>query len=90
MEFVTGSPLVALAHGGDEAISVVRTLMGATDGRKSAPGTIRGDFGCSIGANLVHGSDSTAKNTEKELNIWFPNGEGLQNWTRSDADWLDA
>lgn len=89
MEFVLGAPLVAIALRGDEAVSVVRTLMGATDGRKSPPGTIRGDFGCSIGANLVHGSDS-AENAEKELGIWFPGGEGLVDWQRADSDWLDA
>jgi nucleoside-diphosphate kinase len=87
--FITGSPLVALALQGDEAVAVVRNLMGATDGRKAAPGTVRGDFGCSIGANLVHGSDS-AENAAKELAIWFPGGAGLYDWERADQAWLDA
>ena len=84
MSFITGSPLVAVALQGDEAVSVVRTLVGATDGRKADPGTVRGDFGISVGANLVHGSDS-AESAEAELAIWFPNGDGLVDWQRCDT-----
>ena len=57
-EFVTSGPLVALVLQGDEAIEVVRGINGATDGRKAAPGTVRGDFSLSNRENLVHGSDS--------------------------------
>ena len=56
--FVTSGPLVALVLEGDEAIEVVRAINGATDGRKAAPGTIRGDLSLSNRENLVHGSDS--------------------------------
>src|SRR4029453_3061120 len=56
--FVTSGPSVAMVVEGDEAIDVVRTINGATDGRKAAPGTIRGDFALSNRENLVHGSDS--------------------------------
>ena len=56
---------------GDEAIEVVRLLNGATDGRKAAPGTIRGDLALSNRENLVHGSDS-AESAEREIGIWFP------------------
>jgi nucleoside-diphosphate kinase len=70
-EFVTGGPLVAMVLEGDEAIAVVRATAGATDGRKAAPGTIRGDLSLSNRENLVHGSDS-AESAERELAIWFP------------------
>jgi nucleoside-diphosphate kinase len=70
-EFVTGGPLVALVLEGDEAIGVVRAIAGATDGRKAAPGTIRGDLSLSNRENLVHGSDS-AESADRELAIWFP------------------
>ncbi|HET8960513.1 nucleoside-diphosphate kinase [Nocardioides sp.] len=70
-DFVTGGPLVAMVLEGDEAIAVVRALAGATDGRKAAPGTIRGDLSLSNRENLVHGSDS-AESAERELAIWFP------------------
>jgi nucleoside-diphosphate kinase len=69
--FVTSGPLVALVLEGDEAIEVVRALNGATDGRKAAPGTIRGDLALSNRENLVHGSDSP-ESAEREIGIWFP------------------
>jgi nucleoside-diphosphate kinase len=69
--FVTSGPVVALVLEGDQAIEVVRGLNGATDGRKAAPGTIRGDFSLSNRENLVHGSDSE-ESAEREIGIWFP------------------
>jgi nucleoside-diphosphate kinase len=69
--FVTSGPLVVAVLEGDEAIEVVRALNGATDGRKAAPGTIRGDLSLSNRENLVHGSDS-AESAQREIKIWFP------------------
>jgi len=69
--FVTSGPLVALVLEGDSAIEVVRGINGATDGRKAAPGTVRGDLSLSNRENLVHGSDST-ESAEREIAIWFP------------------
>jgi nucleoside-diphosphate kinase len=71
-DFVTSGPLVAMVLEGDEAIEVIRALNGATDGRKAAPGTIRGDFSLSNRENLVHGSDSE-ESASREIKIWFPN-----------------
>jgi nucleoside-diphosphate kinase len=70
-DFVTSGPLVAVILEGDEAIEVVRLLNGSTDGRKAAPGTIRGDLSLSGRENLVHGSDSE-ESAEREIAIWFP------------------
>ena len=70
-DFVTSGPLLAAILEGDEAIEVVRGLNGATDGRKAAPGTIRGDLSLSNRENLVHGSDSP-ESAEREIKIWFP------------------
>jgi nucleoside-diphosphate kinase len=70
-DFVISGPLVALVLEGDEAIEVVRALNGATDGRKAAPGTIRGDLSLSNRENLVHGSDSE-ESAAREIKIWFP------------------
>lgn len=70
-EFVTGGPLVALVLEGDEVIDVVRAMNGATDGRKAAPGTIRGDLSNSKSENLVHASDSP-ESAKRELDLWFP------------------
>jgi len=69
--FITSGPLVALVLEGDESIEVVRALNGATDGRKAAPGTIRGDLSLSNRENLVHGSDSP-ESASREIALWFP------------------
>src|SRR3954452_19726800 len=70
-DFVTSGPLVAMVLEGDEAIEVIRALNGATDGRKAAPGTIRGDLSLSNRENLVHGSDSE-ESAAREIKNWFP------------------
>ena len=70
-EFAVSGPLVALVLEGDEAISVVRTLNGATDGRAAAPGTVRGDLSLSNRENLVHASDSE-ESSAREIALWFP------------------
>jgi nucleoside-diphosphate kinase len=69
--FVTSGPSVAMVLEGDEAVEVVRAVNGATDGRKAAPGSIRGDYSLSNRENLVHGSDS-AESAEREIAIFFP------------------
>jgi len=70
-DFVTSGPLIALVVAGDEAVEVVRAINGATDGRKAAPGTIRGDLSLSNRENLVHGSDSP-ESAAREIALWFP------------------
>lgn len=69
--FMTSGPLVAAIVSGDQAISVVRALVGATDGRAAAAGTIRGDHSLSNRENLVHASDSM-ESAEREIKLWFP------------------
>ena len=71
LAFITSGPIVAMAVEGDEAVSVVRALMGVTDPKKAAPGTLRGDFGLAITENIVHGSDSP-ESAARELAIFFP------------------
>ncbi len=70
-DFVTSGPLVAAVLEGDEAVDVVRAINGATDGRKAAPGSIRGDLSLSNRENLVHGSDSV-QSAQREITLWFP------------------
>ncbi|MEJ3749680.1 nucleoside-diphosphate kinase [Actinomycetes bacterium KLBMP 9797] len=70
-EFMTGGQLVAAVLSGDQAIDVVRALVGATDGRKAAAGTIRGDLSLSNRENLVHASDSE-DSAKREIALWFP------------------
>lgn len=73
VKFMSSGPIVALALRGQSAISVARTLIGPTDGKEAAPGTIRGDYGMSRSYNLIHGSDSPEAAT-KELGLFFPEG----------------
>ncbi len=70
LEFITSGPVVAMEWSGDEAVAVVRTLVGATNPRQAAPGTIRGDYGLQVTQNLVHAADSPAS-AERELGIYF-------------------
>ncbi len=70
-QFMTSGPLIAAILSGDQAIEVVRALVGATDGRKAAAGTIRGDLSLSNRENLVHASDSP-DSAKRELALWFP------------------
>jgi nucleoside-diphosphate kinase len=70
-DFITRGPLVAMVISGDQAVDVVRRLVGETDGRVAAPGTIRGDLSLSNRENLVHASDSVAS-AEREIALWFP------------------
>jgi nucleoside-diphosphate kinase len=70
-EFMISGPLVALVLTGDQVIDVVRAMIGATDGRKAAAGTVRGDLSLSNRENLVHASDSP-ESAARELALWFP------------------
>lgn len=69
-DFITSAPIMALAIEGLEAIRVIRDMLGATNGLKAAPGTIRGDFSSSRQMNLVHASDSP-ESAARELSLYF-------------------
>ncbi len=77
VRFITSSPIVAMAIEGENAVQVVRTTMGLTNPQEAAPGTIRGDFGLTIGMNLIHGSDS-GESAVRELNLFFGPSEILE------------
>ena len=70
VQFMTSGPAVVMEVTGRDVVSVMRTLIGATDPASAAPGTIRGDYGILFTENLVHGSDSD-ESAERELKIWF-------------------
>jgi nucleoside-diphosphate kinase len=69
--FITRGPAVLMVVEGTEAFSVVRTLMGATNPRQAAPGTIRGDLAIELTENLVHGSDGP-ESAAREIALFFP------------------
>jgi nucleoside-diphosphate kinase len=70
-EFITSGPLLAAVLEGDQAVDVVRLMVGATDGRVAAPGTVRGDLSLSNQQNLVHASDSP-ESAKREIALFFP------------------
>jgi nucleoside-diphosphate kinase len=70
VEYLTSAPIVAMVIEGSDAIEGCRSTIGATNPIKAAPGSIRGDFGQTIGRNLVHGSDSP-ESAAREIAIWF-------------------
>ncbi|HHE47946.1 MAG TPA: nucleoside-diphosphate kinase [Candidatus Acetothermia bacterium] len=86
VSFITSSPIVAMVVEGPGAISEVRRLMGKTDPREAAPGTIRGDYGLSITQNLVHGSDSP-ESAAREIPIFFSEEE-IFDYSMADEPWL--
>ncbi len=88
VEYITATPIVAMVIEGEDAIEGCRSTIGATNPIKAAPGTIRGDYGQTIGRNLVHGSDSAAS-AEREVRIFFRDDE-LFPRAHELAGWLAA
>ncbi len=83
-EFITSGPVVALVLEGPGAIGVVRTMLGPTNGRDAAPGTIRGDLGLSRQMNMVHGSDGPEA-AAREIPIYFQPEELVSDSTSLDS-----
>jgi nucleoside-diphosphate kinase len=71
VEFITGGPLVAMVVEGESAIHAARQVIGATDPLEAHAGSLRGEYGLEVQANLVHGSDSTESAT-REIGLFFP------------------
>ena len=86
IDFITSAPVVVGVLVGNEAIAVVRGMLGATSGVVAAPGTIRGDYSNSKQNNLVHGSDS-AESAEREIGIWFNAGD-LVDYELAGREWI--
>ena len=88
LNFITSSPVAAIAEDGEGAIAIVRNMMGETNPAKAAPGTIRGDFGVDFGLNIVHGSDGL-ESAERELALFFDRNE-LIDYDRAIQAWITA
>lgn len=70
VDFVTSGPVVAMVWEGDDAIKLTRQMIGATRPTEAQPGTIRGDYTCSVLSNLIHGSDAP-ETAADEIALWF-------------------
>lgn len=86
VEFITSSPVVAMVWEGEGVVASARKIIGATNPLSAEPGTIRGDYGVTIGRNLIHGSDAI-ETAQKEIALWFKEEE-LTSWQPALTDWL--
>jgi nucleoside-diphosphate kinase len=86
--FITSTPVIVGVLEGNEAITVVRTMLGATNGVAALPGTIRGDFSISKQNNLIHGSDSL-ESAVREIALWFK-PEELVDYELAGSEWVSG
>lgn len=86
LSYITSGPVVCMVLEGENAVAMVRTMMGKTNPQDAAPGTIRADFSQVTGRNIVHGSDSS-ESAKREINLFFNDYE-LQKYEKIDASWV--
>ncbi|WP_449536752.1 nucleoside-diphosphate kinase [Ferdinandcohnia sp. Marseille-Q9671] len=86
VEFITSGPVFAMVWQGENVISTARQMMGSTNPKDAAPGTIRGDFGLTVGKNVIHGSDSPAS-AEREISLFFKEEE-LVDYDKLINNWI--
>jgi nucleoside-diphosphate kinase len=86
VEFIISGPVVAMVWEGNGVIASARKIIGATNPLNAEPGTIRGDYGVTVGRNLIHGSDAP-ETAQYEIGLWFKEEE-LVSWQPSLTTWL--
>ena len=86
ISYITSGPVLAMVWEGEDAVSVCRNMMGKTNPKESAPGTIRGDYGMQVGMNIIHGSDSV-ESAEREISIFF-RPEELVSYDKTIQSWI--
>src|SRR5690625_926281 len=86
VDFITSGPVFAMIWEGENVIATARKMMGATNPQEANPGTIRGDFGATVGKNIIHGSDSP-ESAEREINLFFNEAEILS-YDKQDHTWI--
>jgi nucleoside-diphosphate kinase len=86
VDFITSGPVFAMVWEGENVIKTAREMMGKTNPAEAAPGTVRGDFGVTVGKNVIHGSDSP-ESAEREINLFFDQKE-LVSYEKQDKTWI--
>ena len=86
VDFIVSAPVVAMVWEGEGVVAAARKIIGATNPLTAEPGTIRGDYGISIGRNLIHGSDAI-ETAQREISLWFT-GEEVISWEPTVKSWL--
>ncbi|KAF0818806.1 MULTISPECIES: nucleoside-diphosphate kinase [unclassified Cytobacillus] len=87
VDFITSGPVFAMVWEGENVIATARQMMGSTNPKDAAPGTIRGDFGITVGKNVIHGSDSPAS-AEREIGLFFKEEEKVE-YKKLMNDWIN-
>ncbi|WP_394187531.1 nucleoside-diphosphate kinase [Paenisporosarcina quisquiliarum] len=87
VDFITSGPVFAMVWEGENVIATSRLLVGATNPKESAPGTIRGDFAVTVGKNIIHGSDS-ADSAVREIGLFFKEDE-LVSYAKDSNNWVN-
>jgi len=86
VDFITSGPVFAMVWEGEDVIKTARQMMGATNPLEAQPGTIRGDYGVTVGKNIIHGSDSE-ESAEREINLFFDETEILS-YEKQNETWI--
>ncbi|MCY9671682.1 nucleoside-diphosphate kinase [Bacillus pumilus] len=86
VDFITSGPVFAMVWQGEQVVDVTRQIIGKTNPKEALPGTIRGDYGLTVGKNIIHGSDSP-ESAEREINLFFKQEE-LTNWDQTISSWI--
>ncbi|MES1035403.1 nucleoside-diphosphate kinase [Bacillus pumilus] len=86
VDFITSGPVFAMVWQGEQVVDVTRQIIGKTNPKEALPGTIRGDYGLTVGKNIIHGSDSP-ESAEREINLFFKQEE-ITNWDQTISSWI--
>jgi nucleoside-diphosphate kinase len=86
VDFITSGPVFAMVWEGENVIKTAREMMGKTNPAEAAPGTVRGDYGVTVGKNVIHGSDSP-ESAEREINLFFDKKE-LVSYDKQEKVWI--
>lgn len=86
VDFITSGPVFAMVWEGENVIATARQMMGSTKPQDALPGTIRGDFGVTVGKNVIHGSDSP-ESAEREIDLFFEE-EKVLSYDKNDQNWV--
>lgn len=86
VDFITSGPVFAMVWQGENVIATARQMMGSTNPKDAVPGTIRGDFGLTVGKNVIHGSDSPTS-AEREIGLFFKE-TGVVEYTKLVNEWI--
>ncbi|MBM7584349.1 nucleoside-diphosphate kinase [Bacillus pakistanensis] len=86
VDFITSGPVFAMVWQGEDVIATARQMMGATNPKDAVPATIRGDFGLTVGKNVIHGSDSP-ESAQREIGLFFKEEELIE-YSKLINEWI--